>query len=342
VGRVVTGATGTGATTTTLVTGAAGFIGAHLTARLLADGHHVLAVDNYRTSNPATLTRLAARDGRGRLEIMRHDVTLPLFVEVDRIYHLACPASPVHYQRDPVFTVKTSVVGAVNMLGLARRLDVPILLTSTSEVYGDPAVSPQTEDYWGHVNPVGPRSCYDEGKRVAETLFYEYRAQYGTDTKIARIFNTYGPGMAFDDGRVVSNFIVAALRGEPLPVFGDGTQTRSFAYVDDTVDALIRLANAPRDVAGPVNVGNPDTFTMNELADAVSFAVTGSRAPAVTTHHTLPVDDPRHRTPDITRAHDLLGWRPTVDLPTGLGRTVEEFRARLATADPVRRVDVDA
>ena len=303
-----------------LVTGGSGFIGSHLCRRLLDLGHDVLAVDNFCSSSRHNIHDLLAEP---RFELMRHDVTFPLFVEVDQIYHLACPASPVHYQRDPVQTTKTCVLGSINMLGLAKRTGAPILLSSTSEVYGDPAVHPQDERYWGNVNPIGTRSCYDEGKRCAETLFFDYHRQHGLAIKVARIFNTYGPRMQPDDGRVISSFVVQALRGEPLTVYGDGSQTRSFCYIDDLVDGLIALMDSPRAVTGPVNLGNPGEFTMMELAKKV-LACTGSDSPVE--HLPLPADDPVRRRPDITLARDLLGWEPTVPLDDGLARTVEYFR----------------
>jgi UDP-glucuronate decarboxylase len=306
-----------------LVTGGSGFIGSHLCRRLLALGHDVLVVDNFYSSSRHSLEDLA---GHPRFELMRHDVTFPLYVEVDQIYHLACPASPVFYQRDPVQTTKTCVHGSINMLGLAKRLHAPILLASTSEVYGDPAIHPQTEDYWGNVNPIGIRSCYDEGKRCAETLFTDYHRQHHLPVKIARIFNTYGPAMLPHDGRVISSFIVAALRGQPLTVFGDGTQTRSFCYVDDLIDGLIKLMNTPAAATSPVNLGNPGEFTMLDLAKKV-LALTGSTSDIE--HRPLPADDPARRKPDITRARDLLGWEPTVPLAEGLERTVEYFRVVL-------------
>jgi len=306
-----------------LVTGGSGFIGSHLCRRLLDLGHDVLAVDNFCSSSRHNIHDLLAEP---RFELMRHDVTFPLFVEVDQIYHLACPASPVHYQRDPVQTTKTCVLGSINMLGLAKRTGAPILLSSTSEVYGDPAVHPQDERYWGNVNPIGTRSCYDEGKRCAETLFFDYHRQHGLAIKVARIFNTYGPRMQPDDGRVISSFVVQALRGEPLTVYGDGSQTRSFCYIDDLVDGLIALMDSPRAVTGPVNLGNPGEFTMMELAKKV-LACTGSESPVE--HLPLPADDPVRRRPDITLARDLLGWEPTVPLDDGLARTVEYFRGSL-------------
>jgi UDP-glucuronate decarboxylase len=307
-----------------LVTGGAGFIGSHLCRRLLDLGHEVLAVDNFSSSTRRNLYDLFDSP---RFEFIRHDVTFPLYVEVDQIFHLACPASPVHYQRDPVQTTKTCVVGSLNMLGLAKRLGAPVLLSSTSEVYGDPAVHPQAESYWGNVNPIGPRSCYDEGKRAAETLFFDYHRQHKLKIKVARIFNTYGPRMHPNDGRVVSSFIVQALSGIPLTLHGDGSQTRSFCYVSDTVEGLIRLMASPDEVTGPVNIGNPDEFTMLELAKRV-ISMTGSTSPVE--YHPLPVDDPVRRRPDITRARELLGWAPTVPFSEGIDRTVEFFRAQLS------------
>jgi UDP-glucuronate decarboxylase len=309
----------------TLVTGGSGFIGSHLCKRLLNLGHDVLAVDNFYSSDRHNVLDLLQDP---RFELIRHDVTFPLYVEVDEIYHLACPASPVYYQRDPVQTTKTCVHGSINMLGLAKRLGARILLSSTSEVYGDPVVHPQTESYWGNVNPIGIRSCYDEGKRCAETLFFDYHRQHALPIKVARIFNTYGPKMQADDGRVVSNFIVQALRGEPLTVFGDGSQTRSFCYIDDLVDGLIRLMNSPPEVIGPINLGNPGEFTMLELAKQV-MALAESHSPVQ--HLPLPADDPARRRPDISRARELLGWEPAVPLNEGLARTVEYFQRSLAT-----------
>jgi len=306
-----------------LVTGGSGFIGSHLCRSLLALGHDVLAVDNFYSSTRHNVLNLL---GEPRFELMRHDVTFPLYLEVDQIYHLACPASPVYYQRDPVQTTKTCVHGSINMLGLAKRVGARILLASTSEIYGDPAIHPQPESYWGHVNPIGPRSCYDEGKRCAETLFFDYYRQHAMPVKVARIFNTYGPKMLADDGRVVSSFVVQALRGEPLTVFGDGSQTRSFCYVDDLVDGLIRLMNSPPGVTGPVNLGNPAEFTMLELANKV-LALAGSDGPIE--HRPLPPDDPVRRRPDIGLARELLGWEPTVPLDEGLSRTVGYFRQAL-------------
>jgi UDP-glucuronate decarboxylase len=303
-----------------MVTGGAGFIGSHLTRRLLDEGQEVLVVDNFYSGSRGNLSDVM---GNPRLDLMRHDVTFPLYVEVDEIYHLACPASPVFYQRDPVQTTKTSVMGSINMLGLAKRTKARILLSSTSEVYGDPVVHPQPETYWGNVNPIGIRSCYDEGKRCAETLFFDYRRQHDMPIKVARIFNTYGPGMRPDDGRVVSNFIVSALKGEPLTIFGDGSQTRSFCFVDDLVDGLLKLMSTPHEVTGPINIGNPNEFTMNELAGLVTEIV-GSTAGVE--YHPLPTDDPTQRQPDISVARSRLGWQPTVELREGLAATVEYFR----------------
>lgn len=303
-----------------LVTGGAGFIGSHLTRRLMGMGHDVLVVDNFYSGSRDNLADLS---GASNFELLRHDVTFPLYVEVDEIYHLACPASPIFYQRDPVQTTKTSVVGSVNILGLAKRTKARVLLASTSEVYGDPVVHPQTEDYWGNVNPIGIRSCYDEGKRCAETLFFDYHRQNAVDIKVARIFNTYGPRMRPDDGRVVSNFIVQALEGRPLTIYGDGSQTRSFCYVDDLVDGLIKLMESPTGVVGPINLGNPGEFSMLELAEQVLAAVGGT---SEIEFQPLPQDDPTQRRPDITRAGDQLGWAPTISLKEGLARTVDYFR----------------
>jgi len=302
-----------------LVTGGAGFIGSHLCDRLLADGNEVICVDNFYTGTKRNVAHLF---GNPYFEVMRHDVTFPLYVEVDKIYNLACPASPVHYQNDPVQTTKVSVHGAINLLGLAKRLRIPILQASTSEVYGDPTVHPQVETYWGNVNPIGPRACYDEGKRCAETLFFDYHRQHKLQIKVARIFNTYGPRMHPNDGRVVSNFIVQALRGQPLTIFGDGQQTRSFCYVDDLVEGLVRLMNTDPSVTGPINLGNPAECTILELAEAV-LEITGSKSKIE--RRPLPVDDPKQRRPDITRARETLGWKPTVPLEEGLRRTVEYF-----------------
>ena len=307
-----------------LVTGGAGFLGSHLCDRLIADGHDVICADNFYTGTKANIAHLL---GNPRFELLRHDVTFPLYVEVDRIYNLACPASPIHYQRDPVQTTKTSVHGAINMLGLAKRLRARILQASTSEVYGDPEVHPQTEDYWGRVNPIGTRACYDEGKRCAETLFFDYHRQHQLDIKVMRIFNTYGPRMQPDDGRVVSNFIVQALRGEPLTIYGDGTQTRSFCYVDDLIEGMLRLMETGPNFPGPVNVGNPGEFTMRELAEMV-LRLTGSGSELV--FLPIPADDPMQRQPDITLAREKLGWAPTIDLETGMSRTITHFRNLLA------------
>jgi len=309
--------------TRVLVTGGAGFLGSHLCERLLAQGAIVICADNYFTG---TKRNVDAMIDHSRFELLRHDVTFPLYIEVDQIYNLACPASPVHYQHDPVQTTKTSVHGAINMLGLAKRLRAKILQASTSEVYGDPTVHPQTEDYWGHVNPIGPRSCYDEGKRCAETLFFDYWRQHHLRIKVARIFNTYGPRMHPNDGRVVSNFIVQALLGRDITVFGDGLQTRSFCYVDDLIDGLIRLMNSPDAVTGPVNIGNPKEFTMLELAELV-IELTGTKSRIV--HRPLPQDDPRQRQPDISKANEKLGWAPQTPLREGLMRTIDYFETML-------------
>ena len=308
-----------------LVTGGAGFLGSHLCDRLIADGHEMLCVDNFFTGDKSNIEHLA---GEPRFELLRHDITFPLFVEVDEIYNLACPASPIHYQHDPVQTTKTSVHGSINMLGLAKRLKSKILQASTSEVYGDPAVHPQTEGYWGHVNPIGPRSCYDEGKRCAETLFFDYHRQHGLEIKVARIFNTYGPRMHPADGRVVSNFIVQALKGEPITLYGDGKQSRSFCYVDDLIDGLVRMMDSAAEVTGPINLGNPQEFSMAELAGQI-LAATGSKSKL--THAPLPEDDPRQRQPDIGKARQLLGWEPKVPLAEGIERTIAYFRG-LASA----------
>jgi UDP-glucuronate decarboxylase len=307
-----------------LVTGGAGFIGSHLVRRLLETGDEVLVVDNYYSGSRRNLADVLAHP---RLEIVRHDITFPLYVEVDQIYNLACPASPVFYQRDPVQTTKTSVMGSINMLGLAKRTKARVLLASTSEVYGDPEIHPQEESYWGNVNPIGIRSCYDEGKRCAETLFFDYRRQHDMPIKVARIFNTYGPRMRPDDGRVVSNFIVSALTGQPLTIYGDGTQTRSFCYIDDLVDGLIRLMNTPHEVTGPINLGNPHEFTMLELAERVIAAV-GSDVQIE--YRPLPADDPTQRQPNIDRAMETLDWKPRIELEEGLGQTVSYFRELLA------------
>jgi UDP-glucuronate decarboxylase len=302
-----------------LVTGGAGFIGSHLCERLLARGEEVLCVDNFFT---ATRPNVAGLMTNPNFELLRHDVCFPLYVEVDKIYNLACPASPIHYQFDPVQTTKTSVHGAINMLGLAKRVKAKILQASTSEVYGDPTVHPQIEEYWGNVNPVGPRSCYDEGKRCAETLFFDYRRQHKLRIKVARIFNTYGPRMHPNDGRVVSNFIVQALRNKNITVYGDGAQTRSFCYVDDLVNGLIWLMETGDDVIGPVNLGNPGEFTIRQLAELI-IEFTGSASKIV--HRPLPTDDPKQRQPDISKAQELLDWRPTVPLRDGLAKTIAYF-----------------
>ena len=305
--------------TRVIVTGGAGFLGSHLCERLLKNGANVMCVDNYFTGTRRNIDRIIDHH---RFDLIRHDVTFPLYVEADQIYNLACPASPIHYQHDPVQTTKTSVHGAINMLGLAKRLRAKILQASTSEIYGDPNVHPQTEDYWGHVNPVGPRSCYDEGKRCAETLFFDYWRQHRLRIKVARIFNTYGPRMHPNDGRVVSNFIVQALLGRDITVFGDGLQTRAFCYVDDLIDGLVRLMNSPDDVTGPINIGNPKEFTILELASLV-IELTGSRSRIV--HRPRPQDDPRQRRPDISKADDLLGWAPQIPLREGLIKTIAYF-----------------
>jgi UDP-glucuronate decarboxylase len=317
-----------------LVTGGAGFLGSHLCERLLSSGHEVLCVDNLYTGTRRNIAHLLDNPA---FEFLRHDVTFPLYVEVDQIYNLACPASPIHYQHDPIQTTKTSVHGAINMLGLAKRLGATILQASTSEVYGDPEVHPQREDYWGHVNPIGPRSCYDEGKRCAETLFFDYRRQLRLGIKVARIFNTYGPRMHPNDGRVVSNFIVHALEQRPITLYGDGSQTRSFCYVDDTVDGLIRLMNSPDEVTGPINIGNPTEMSVRALAELI-LKKTGS--PATIELCDLPADDPRQRQPDITAARDVLGWEPRVSLDTGLDRTIAYFRdLMLDDSAEVHRID---
>jgi UDP-glucuronate decarboxylase len=302
-----------------LVTGGAGFLGSHLCERLLAQGGDVLCVDNYFTGRKDNVAHLL---GGPHFEAMRHDITHPLFVEVDEIYNLACPASPIHYQFDPVQTTKTSVIGAINMLGLAKRVKAKIFQASTSEVYGDPTSHPQPESYRGNVNPIGPRACYDEGKRCAETLFFDYYRQHNLRIRVARIFNTYGPRMHPNDGRVVSNFIVQALRNEPITLYGDGTQTRAFCYVDDLIDGFLALMAAPDDITGPVNLGNPVETSVAELADLV-ISLTGSRSPII--RHPLPIDDPVQRCPDITQAESVLGWRPRTELKTGLTRAIAYF-----------------
>jgi UDP-glucuronate decarboxylase len=306
-----------------LVTGGAGFLGSHLIDRLLERGHEVICVDNLFTGTKRNIEHL---HNHPRFEFMRHDVTFPLYVEVDEIYNLACPASPIHYQHDPVQTTKTSVHGAINMLGLAKRLRCKILQASTSEVYGDPSVHPQPEEYWGNVNPIGPRSCYDEGKRCAETLFFDYWRQHNLDIKVVRIFNTYGPRMHHADGRVVSNFIVQALRNEPITIFGDGQQTRSFCYVDDLIEGILRMMESDAAVIGPINIGNPGEFTIRELAEK-TIALTQSKSKLV--QLPLPQDDPKQRQPDISKAQEHLKWEPTIALDGGLTRTIAYFEKRL-------------
>jgi UDP-glucuronate decarboxylase len=308
-----------------LVTGGAGFLGSHLCERLLAGGDDVLCVDNFFTGTKTNIVHLM---NHPQFELMRHDITFPLYVEVDEIYNLACPASPIHYQFDPVQTTKTSVHGAINMLGLAKRVKAKILQASTSEVYGDPEVHPQTEDYWGRVNPVGPRSCYDEGKRCAETLFFDYLRQHRLRIKVARIFNTYGPRMLPHDGRVVSNFVMQALRGEDITIYGDGKQTRSFCYVDDLIEAMIRVMATPDDFTGPINIGNPTEFTIRQLAEEV-ISLTGSTSRLI--FNPLPIDDPKQRQPDIALAKKTLDWSPSVELNRGLEKTISYFRAQLQT-----------
>ena len=310
-----------------LVTGGAGFLGSHLCERLLEQGNDVLCVDNFFTGSKHNLVHLKDNP---RFEVMRHDITFPLYVEVDEIYNLACPASPVHYQFDPVQTTKTAVHGAINMLGLARRVKAKILQASTSEVYGDPLVHPQVESYWGRVNPVGLRSCYDEGKRCAETLFFDYWRQHQLQIKVVRIFNTYGPRMHPNDGRVVSNFIVQALKGEDITLFGDGRQTRSFCYVHDLIEAMIRTMATADDFTGPLNIGNPNEFSIAELADHV-LSLTGSKSKLI--HKPLPSDDPRQRQPDISLANQVIDWRPTIELREGLKRTIAYFRKHFETND---------
>ena len=315
-----------GSTKRVMVTGGAGFLGSHLCERLVERGDDVLCVDNFYTGSKDNVAHLF---GHPRFELLRHNVTFPLYIEVDEIYNLACPASPVHYQHDPVQTTKTSVHGAINLLGLAKRLKAKILQASTSEVYGDPQVHPQTESYWGHVNPIGMRSCYDEGKRCAETLFFDYHRQHKLRIKVARIFNTYGPRMHPNDGRVVSNFIVQALRGEPITLYGDGLQTRSFCYVDDLVDGLIRLMDTDDSFTGPVNIGNPGEFTIRQLAEQV-IELTGSKSTLV--HKPLPSDDPMQRQPDLTLARKHLGWEPSTALQQGLVKTIAYFEKKVGRA----------
>jgi len=306
-----------------LVTGGAGFIGSHLCERLLEEGNEVICVDNFFTGSKENIKHLL---GNPYFEVLRHDITFPLYVEVDEIYNLACPASPIHYQFDPVQTTKTSVMGAINMLGLAKRLKIRILQASTSEVYGDPTVHPQKEDYWGNVNPIGPRACYDEGKRCAETLFFDYHRQHNLDIKVVRIFNTYGPRMLPNDGRVVSNFIVQALKGEDITVYGDGSQTRSFCYIDDMVDGIIKMMNSPKGFTGPVNLGNPSEFSILELAEMI-LKLTKSKSKIV--FKPLPQDDPKRRQPDITLAKSRLNWEPKVNLEDGLKETISYFKKEL-------------
>ncbi len=303
-----------------LITGGGGFLGSHLCERLLNEGHEIICLDNFFTGNKHNIVHLMSNP---RFEVLRHDVTLPLFIEVDEIYNLACPASPIHYQHDPVQTTKTCVHGAINMLGLAKRTGAKIMQASTSEVYGDPEIHPQIESYWGKVNPIGIRSCYDEGKRCAETLFLDYHRQHGLDIKIARIFNTYGPKMHADDGRVVSNFVVQALKGEDITIYGDGEQSRSFCYVDEMVDAFIRLMATGDDFIGPVNLGNPGEFTIRELAEK-TLEMIGSKSKLI--NEPLPEDDPRQRQPDITLAKEKLGWEPVITLDEGLAKTIEYFK----------------
>jgi UDP-glucuronate decarboxylase len=306
-----------------VVTGGSGFLGSHLCDRLLAEGAEVICLDNFFTGTRRNIEHLI---GEKHFELIRHDVTFPIYLEVDQIYNLACPASPIHYQHDPVQTTKTSVHGAINMLGLAKRVKAKILQASTSEVYGDPNVHPQTEDYWGHVNPIGLRSCYDEGKRCAETLFFDYWRQHGLRIKVARIFNTYGPRMHPHDGRVVSNFIIQALLGRDITIYGDGSQTRSFCYVDDLIDGLVRLMGSSDEVVGPINIGNPVEFSMLQLANVIR-ELTGSRSRIV--HRPLPEDDPRQRQPDISKAQEIFGWKPITPLKKGLAKTVVYFEALL-------------
>ena len=309
-----------------LITGGAGFLGSHLSDRLIEAGHEVLCVDNFYSGRRENIAHLMQHP---RFELLRHDVSFPLYVEVDAIYNLACPASPIHYQRDPVQTTKTNVLGAINMLGLAKRLKVPIMQASTSEVYGDPTVHPQPEEYWGNVNPIGIRSCYDEGKRAAETLFFDYRRQHDLPIKVVRIFNTYGPRMDPADGRVVSNFIVQALKGETITIYGDGSQTRGFCYVDDLIRGFMSIMDTPHEVTGPLNVGNPNEFTIKQLAELV-VAKTGSSS--TIDYLPLPSDDPQQRQPDITQAKAVLNWTPTVELDQGLDATIAYFRSTLASA----------
>jgi UDP-glucuronate decarboxylase len=308
-----------------LITGGAGFLGSHLSERLVGAGHDVLCVDNYFTGSKDNIAHLF---GNPHFEVLRHDVTFPLYVEVDEIYNLACPASPIHYQFDPVQTTKTSVHGAINMLGLAKRVKAKIFQASTSEVYGDPEVHPQPEEYRGNVNPIGPRACYDEGKRCAETLFFDYHRQHGTKIKVVRIFNTYGPRMHPNDGRVVSNFIVQALKGQDITIYGEGTQTRSFCYVDDLIEGFVRLMDSPDEITGPINIGNPNEFTIRQLAERV-IDLTGAKSKLV--KRPLPADDPLQRKPDISKAQKILGWQPKIQLDEGLKKTIAYFDALLKT-----------
>jgi len=307
-----------------LVTGGVGFLGSHLCRKLILEGHEVLAVDNLYTGSKSNVTDLFEHSN---FEFMRHDITIPLFVEVDAIMNLACPASPIHYQRHPVQTTKTSIMGAINMLGLAKRLQIPILQASTSEVYGDPTINPQVEGYWGNVNPIGIRACYDEGKRVSETLFFDYHRQYGVDIKVVRIFNTYGPSMHFQDGRVVSNFIVQALKNEDITVYGDGQQTRSFCFVSDLIDGFEKMMKTDSNVTGPINLGNPTENTILSLAEKI-IELTGSKAKII--RLPIPADDPKQRKPDISLAENILSWKPKVDLEAGLLLTIENFRSRMS------------
>ena len=309
-----------GASKRVLVTGGSGFIGSHLCDRLIAKGNDVLCVDNFYSSTRENVAHLL---DHSRFELLRHDITFPLYVEVDEIYHLACPASPVHYQRDPVQTTKTAVHGSINVLGLAKRTGAKVLLTSTSEVYGDPLVHPQNEDYWGNVNPIGPRACYDEGKRAAETLFFDYWRQHNLEIKVVRLFNTYGPRMHPQDGRVVSNFVMSALTGNPITLYGDGSQTRSFCYVDDLIDGLIAMMESDISITGPINLGNPGEFTVKELAEMIVEKIPTTSPMEI---RPLPQDDPVRRQPDITRAKQQLGWEPTIPLDQGLDRTIAYFR----------------
>lgn len=311
-----------------LVTGGAGFLGSHLCERLLIDGHEVICVDNFTTGRQQNIEHLIAHR---RFEVMHHDVMVPLHVDVDQIYNLACPASPIHYQHDPIRTAKTSAVGAINMLGLAKRLNCRIFQASTSEVYGDPLQHPQSESYWGNVNPIGPRACYDEGKRFAETLIFDYHRQHGVEIKVARIFNTYGPRMHSSDGRVVSNFVVQALKGEPLTIYGNGLQTRSFCYVHDLIEGFVQFMNSPATVTGPMNLGNPDEFTINDLA-ALTIEMTGSASEVI--YLPLPQDDPRQRRPDISLAEACLNWRPKIQLREGLRHTIDYFDGLLTDGEP--------